>query len=207
MEHIKQMKLAKLLLLFIVTWFATASNLALASVVYSYDGKKFNSFSSPTSYDISNFITGTVTLANLLPANTTYEPAIMDFSFFDGVQTIDQDDPVDVLFRFTTDISGAITDWKVTLKTPVPAMPLSGFIEYSIITVNEGTHFEDTGSISTATYPVPGVLVWERDFGTILDLPGLWTTSEVPIPATAWLFGSGLLGLFGVARRKKQFAG
>lgn len=29
-------------------------------------------------------------------------------------------------------------------------------------------------------------------------------TSVVPIPAAAWLFGSGLIGLIGVARRKKQ---
>ena len=28
-------------------------------------------------------------------------------------------------------------------------------------------------------------------------------TSVVPVPATAWLFGSGLLGLIGVDRRKK----
>ena len=27
--------------------------------------------------------------------------------------------------------------------------------------------------------------------------------SSVPIPATVWLFGSGLLGLIGIARRKK----
>lgn len=30
-----------------------------------------------------------------------------------------------------------------------------------------------------------------------------WSISTVPIPAAAWLFGSGLLGLVGVARRKK----
>jgi hypothetical protein len=30
-----------------------------------------------------------------------------------------------------------------------------------------------------------------------------FTVSEVPLPATAWLFGSAMLGLFGVARRKK----
>jgi hypothetical protein len=29
------------------------------------------------------------------------------------------------------------------------------------------------------------------------------TTSAVPVPAAVWLFGSGLLGLIGVARRKK----
>ena len=29
-------------------------------------------------------------------------------------------------------------------------------------------------------------------------------TTTVPVPAAAWLFGSGLLGLTGIARRKKQ---
>lgn len=30
-----------------------------------------------------------------------------------------------------------------------------------------------------------------------------WQVSQVPLPAAAWLFGSGLLGLVGMARRKK----
>jgi hypothetical protein len=30
------------------------------------------------------------------------------------------------------------------------------------------------------------------------------SVSAVPIPATVWLFGSGLLGLAGVARRKRR---
>jgi hypothetical protein len=29
-------------------------------------------------------------------------------------------------------------------------------------------------------------------------------TSPVPVPAAAWLFGSGLLGLVGIARRRKM---
>lgn len=29
------------------------------------------------------------------------------------------------------------------------------------------------------------------------------STAPIPVPAAAWLFGSGLLGLFGIARRKK----
>jgi hypothetical protein len=33
---------------------------------------------------------------------------------------------------------------------------------------------------------------------------GDWVLSAVPVPATAWLFGSGLLGLIGVARRTKS---
>src|SRR3989344_5370593 len=36
-----------------------------------------------------------------------------------------------------------------------------------------------------------------------IGLPGSLEVTSVPIPAAAWLFGSGLLGLIGVARRKK----
>lgn len=39
------------------------------------------------------------------------------------------------------------------------------------------------------------------DYGTIEGLTAA-NISTVPLPAAAWLFGSGLLGLFGVARRK-----
>ena len=35
------------------------------------------------------------------------------------------------------------------------------------------------------------------------ELISFGTVSAVPIPAAAWLFGSGLLGLVGIARRKK----
>lgn len=37
-----------------------------------------------------------------------------------------------------------------------------------------------------------------------LHLEGI-VASPVPVPAAAWLFGSGLLGLFGIARRKRNF--
>jgi hypothetical protein len=31
----------------------------------------------------------------------------------------------------------------------------------------------------------------------------VWEVAAVSVPAAAWLFGSGLIGLIGVARRKK----
>ncbi len=36
-----------------------------------------------------------------------------------------------------------------------------------------------------------------------LNSTGIATLSAVPVPATVWLFGSGLLGLIGIAKRKK----
>ena len=55
--------------------------------------------------------------------------------------------------------------------------------------------------------------IWDKDFDSSNfccdfdgdDFDGTWTSasvSAVPVPAAAWLFGSGLLGLTGMARRK-----
>jgi len=51
-----------------------------------------------------------------------------------------------------------------------------------------------------------GGLDWDVSY--ILDVSGtdfvrLSVVSSVPVPAAVWLFGSGLLGLIGVARRKQ----
>ena len=43
------------------------------------------------------------------------------------------------------------------------------------------------------------------EFDDFSDMAGQWgavTISPVPVPAAVWLFGSGLLGLAGIARRK-----
>lgn len=45
--------------------------------------------------------------------------------------------------------------------------------------------------------------VTDHTFGTNLDLLLYKDVAAVPVPAAVWLFGSGLLGLIGVARRKK----
>ena len=48
-----------------------------------------------------------------------------------------------------------------------------------------------------------GINVYDAGQMTIDDLSWV-TTSAVPVPAAAWLFGSGLLGLVGISRRKRQ---
>ncbi len=65
---------------------------------------------------------------------------------------------------------------------------------------------------SAAIYYGAGILDFSNTAALTLDLPpGVTFTSEsgvfltaVPVPAAVWLFGSGLLGLIGIARRRSS---
>ena len=102
---------------------------------------------------------------------------------------------------------------------------LTSGIDYSAIAVDTGAilgngyQTEWTGLGSTLQSWLDGATVNNGLFfaysGSLLDLPEftatsnvVWTidaqVSAVPVPAAAWLFGSGLLGLVGVARRKNS---
>jgi PKD repeat protein len=64
------------------------------------------------------------------------------------------------------------------------------------------------GAITSHTYDSPGTytarLLVEDEFGNFdFDTIAI-TVSAVPVPAAVWLFGSGLLGVIGIARRKKS---
>lgn len=65
----------------------------------------------------------------------------------------------------------------------------------------------DAGGNFTASWTAPvvgGPFNGQTGSWTITGTAGpVGSTPEVPIPAAVWLFGSGLLGLVGVARRKK----
>ena len=64
-----------------------------------------------------------------------------------------------------------------------------------------------TGDFTSLLYPeLTGGLLWDltlyEDFSGMTDVLRL-SVSSVPVPAAVWLFGSGFIGLVGVARRKK----
>lgn len=60
--------------------------------------------------------------------------------------------------------------------------------------------------VSQEAAMTPSILIGSRKLFTDLDSAGLddlgWDVAAVPVPAAIWLFGSGLLGLVGIARRR-----
>jgi hypothetical protein len=96
----------------------------------------------------------------------------------------------------TLDMSGWYVDWngvKIDMSS-------GGTATMACSTANC-----DGGSY-TASYAAIVPDDGSTNFGNVaytLELTGTITPSAVPVPAAVWLFGSGLLGLVGVARRKK----
>jgi hypothetical protein len=80
------------------------------------------------------------------------------------------------------------------------AVPLSGSGHWA-----DGT-LSLVDGVSQEAAMDPSILFGTRKVFTDLDVAGLkdvgWEVSAVPVPAAVWLFGSGLLGLVAVARRR-----
>lgn len=185
-----------------------------ASVVYSYTGNPFLGppYTTDAPYTDSMFVTATLVLAQPLPSNIgdpwTPQPVTLTaFSISDGIYTItDGVDGAVVSASFTTDDAGGITNWnfgataifpsatvgvdKVYISSDKSPITDDNFDSASITTC------EARGADGSCIRPIGEVRAYS---GYIL---GSWTVTEVPIPAAVWLFGSGLLGLVGAARRK-----
>jgi len=94
---------------------------------------------------------------------------------------------------WTLDMSG----WGVTWNgiTNIPMID-----QGSSISCEAGSSCSDSSSYTLdGTFHVAGAGF--TTVGYALHLEG--HVSNIPVPAAAWLFGSGLLGLLGIARRKK----
>jgi hypothetical protein len=191
------MKLSAVALMAQAAMFAAAP--ANASVVLTYTGNNFTSVFAP-GYTTSDKITGTLTLSSALPDSLTTltdETAlVIAYSFSDGVTTFSTgccDTGNQTIFEFTTDASGNILDWIVTLET-------------------DDNH---TGDLTTegGASPFDQSLTNGELGGSNAGMPGVWAleaaTSAVPEPGT-WsllLLGFGTIGWrLRSARRQAQAA-
>lgn len=182
-----------------------------ASVIYSYTGNNFDTFweagtdAEPYTYDLSMNITGTLELDTPLDAslvNVGVTP--ISFTFNDGINTLTNLNTNTSAFMFSTDANGDITTWSILTAINFQDPISEGDISKSISTENFGVFNYDIGFTSICTGLTDTGCLTSLRRGSATISTGTWIeTTVVPIPATVWLFGSGLLGLIGITRRKR----
>lgn len=171
-----------------------------ASVVYGYEGNPFDvfSFDFPSG---SDRISGSLSLSNELAANLDWVNASPDsWTFTDGLTTVtNQTSGYVSTFQFSTDAAGGITDWRILLLRPIGSLGLPS------IEIRTRTDSGNPVNIyDESTYCVELTIGNTCANGTnaYSSSAGVWSVSAVPVPSAVWLFGSGLIGLIGLARRK-----
>lgn len=114
--------------------------------------------------------------------------------------------------------TSSVFDFSLTPYDAGPPEVFTGYTGYNSVLVTEPT--EEGGEPSTETLGIFALTINLADAfpgftgtfnGASLQIYGggydsglaLVGTTAVPVPAAVWLFGSGLIGLVGIARRKK----
>ncbi len=165
--------------------------LQAASVTYQYQGNEYNNAFGDYTTDM--FISGWFTVnfpgshENLPMAERAAD--VSAFSFDDGVRTLTQSDGVlSPLFQFSTGADGNILSWIIALN--------KGFLN-AIGTSDDPQAFRPEAGDYDLT------MLWGMNVGSNTEQAGTWTIGAVPLPSAVWLFGSSLLGIIGISRRKK----
>jgi hypothetical protein len=93
---------------------------------------------------------------------------------------------------------------KTWAATPGLAGSWSGFGYSAQLASRVNSGSVTTNAANVATLSLNGCVEWESDPHLCEYNPPEPPPSTIPVPAAAWLMGSGLLGLTGIARRKKS---
>ncbi|MGD2138699.1 MAG: VPLPA-CTERM sorting domain-containing protein, partial [Gammaproteobacteria bacterium] len=103
----------------------------------------------------------------------------------------------------TVPITAAGSDYTATSTESTNSITLFNDPQFVIaLTDNGGNWYEPTSWFEVAE----NIYDVMFDNGEVLTIDAVPTVVEtaVPLPAAVWLFGSGLLGLVGIARRKRM---
>jgi hypothetical protein len=177
--------------------FLPSTNFVHAATVYQYTGNNYEEINPGTLYNISMSVTGSFTTdAPLISFNGDASSLITQYSYFDGINTLTELN-AGGSFSLVTDSFGNITDWIIEITN---ADRIAAGDPYFSISSSDGFDAGTTGECAFADSSGCSILAIQEQ-GLVVGNPGSWTV--VPIPATAYLFATGLLGLIGVARRKK----
>jgi PEP-CTERM motif len=162
--------------------------IAHADSIYTYTGQDFTQGTRP--FSTSDFISGSFTTTTPLADNLDLVSIhAVAFSFSDGVDTIDNADGDDFI-EISTNASGAIVDWDITLSTANDVMLIHGGPNLAGIVPDGDT--DNNFAAGSGQNSVSGV------FTSAASVPAAVT----PEPSTLALLGTGILGAAGMMRRR-----
>ena len=182
-----------------------ASSQAAANAVYKYVGNTYNdvqnvNFPPGEGYTTSMSITGTVELADVIPANTIgfFSNTVLDFSFFDGRTLFKKDlgNLVNVEINLDTDAAGSISNWLVSFT-----LGNRDIEEEKDISSSRSADF----SVVISCNCTPGGAMNLGHGAT--NQPGTWSLqspSPVPLPGTLGLLSMGIAGLTKLRRTSSR---
>ena len=189
---------------------------AAQATTYQYVGASFTTIGDDDppagTYTTSMAITGNFTVNSPLGQNMPFSDIsgiVTGYSFSDGRQTLTDANSRIAAFWIGTEFSttgNEIWTWQVNVINDSPYTAAGEqrggisifFPDYQVIL------YQDTASISECVTFTTVCTETRTDSGSNINLLGSWYIAPpVPIPPALWLFGSGLLGLIGLARRNK----
>jgi len=181
---------------------ASALTIGVTEMVFGYSSAVTGSLSD----DLSDSMSGTFfyqpwTATPVAFFNTVGAPNVWSGTVPTGGTSPAPGTPFSYTFNLATNqvAFGLMFDWSVNTNIPVLAIfdCTPGTTGSTCLGQGSGTV---NGGVPMATAPFPGQdPKWN---GSVTA--GTVTNTVVPVPAAVWLFGSGLLGLVGIARRKKK---
>jgi hypothetical protein len=171
--------------------------------IYTYTGNNFTTFSSPSAYDQTMNVTMTFVFESPQDFGSNMD-SLISFGISDGINTLTQNNaslltPYSYIHAFN---DGVVDSWRIRAESH-PDIISNGEIGISIasqhfsLMTSDTVRFLECESVGGCYISDPG-----NERGYVSNDPGLWVYDTVPVPPAVWLFGSGLIGLIGVVRRK-----